>query len=367
MKNKRNVLLSLMIMLAAVINFASYAQHAVETKTVSTSEAPKGIVRTIKQDSKGTIWVTSWEGVYKYDGKTFTNVTSKVSSARFFSILEDRKGNLWFGSVGSGVYYYDGKIFQNFTTKDGLAGDAVTNIYEDKNGTIWFGTGNGVSRYDGKYLLTGQADFRNLKMKEAPSDTATDSVYVGSKPAHTATDSVHVSSYQNQIPKDHWIYNDVNAVIEDNTGKFWLGTRGNAVFYDGKTFTTITNNGKPFTNVRTIIKDKKGNIWLGGNDGLWRYDGITFTNFTQNFVGYIHEDKKGNIWTSSEKGGNQGWALSRYDGKTLSDKNPSVTTIANKPMIFGILEDDKGNIWFGDLEGVHRYDGKAITDFKSEK
>ena len=33
-------------------------------------------------------------------------------------------------------------------------------------------------------------------------------------------------------------------------------------------------------------------------------------------------------------------------------------------MIFGILEDDKGNIWFGSLEGVYRYDGKTITDFK---
>jgi ligand-binding sensor domain-containing protein len=34
-------------------------------------------------------------------------------------------------------------------------------------------------------------------------------------------------------------------------------------------------------------------------------------------------------------------------------------------MTFGILEDDKGNIWFGDLDGVHLYDGKTITDFKS--
>jgi ligand-binding sensor domain-containing protein len=32
-------------------------------------------------------------------------------------------------------------------------------------------------------------------------------------------------------------------------------------------------------------------------------------------------------------------------------------------MIFGLKEDDKGNIWFGDFDGVHRYDGKTITDF----
>jgi len=364
MKNKRNVLFSLMIMLVAVVNFTGQSQYAVDSKEVFISQAPPGIVRTIKQDSKGTIWVTSWEGVYKYDGNFFTNVTSKVSSARFFSILEDRKGNLWFGSIGSGVYYYDGKSFQNFTTKDGLVNNSVTNIYEDKTGTIWFGTLDGVSLYNGRTLLTGQPDFRNLKMSETPPVTATDSVFIGTKAIRSEADSVQVSVYQNSIPKDHWTNNDVNAIVEDNTGKFWMGTRGNAFFYDGKMFTTIINNGKPFTNVRTIIKDKKGNIWLGGNDGLWRYDGRTFTNFSQDFVGYIYEDKKGNIWTSSETK-NKMWALSRYNGKTLSDNKPTVNTIANKPMTFGILEDDKGNIWFGDLDGVHLYDGKTITDFKS--
>lgn len=376
MKNKKNVLYSLIIMLTTVVYLTLVAQqkNVVKDADVSNSQGPKGIVRTIKQDKKGNIWITSWEGVYKYDGKSFTNVTSKVSSARFFSVLEDRKGNLWFASIGSGVYYYDGKSFQNFTTKDGLANDRVTTIYEDKTGTIWFGSEGGASLYDGK-------SFRNLKMNEAPpvnqadsvyvepnhAHTETDSVYVGNNSVHTAADSVHVSFYQNSIPKDSWMHNDVNAVIEDKTGKFWIATRGYATVYDGKKFTTLTNtDGKPFTNVRSIIKDKKGNIWLGGYNGLWRYDGSTFTNYSLNFVGYIYEDRKGNIWTSSETNNKQIWALSRYDAKTLYDKKPTTTVIANKPMIFGILEDDKGTIWFGDLDGVHRYDWMNITDFNQK-
>lgn len=376
MKNKRNVLYSLMIMLTVVINVVVQAQ---QKKDVSTSQGPNGIVRTVKQDRKGNIWITSWEGVYKYDGKSFTNVTIKASSARFFSVLEDRKGNFWFASIGSGVYYYDGKSFRNFTTKDGLAGDSVTAIYEDQSGNVWFGTGNGASRYDGK-------TFRNLKMSEAPSATPSDSLFVGPQNAHTqndslyvetpvrkATDSVQVASFQPVLPKTHWMHNDVNAVMEDNTGKFWIGTRGYASIYDGKTFTTIINtDGKPFTNVRSIIKDKKGNMWLGGADGLWRYDGKTFTRFTQKFVGYIIEDKKGNIWTSSESTDAPGWVLSRYDGKTLSDKKPTVTEIrskyeGNKGFLFDILEANDGSIWFGGMDGVYRYDGKTIMNFKSKK
>lgn len=329
-----------------------------ETKDVTTSQGPNGIVRTIKQDRKGNIWITSWEGVFKYDGKSFTNITSKVSSARFFSVLEDRKGNMWFASVGSGVYYYDGISFRNFTTRDGLANDVVTNIYEDKTGNIWFGTGSGASRYDGK-------SFRNFKMKEVPPPTD--------------ADSAHGSVYQHQLPEGSWMHNDVNAIIEDKTGKLWFGTRGYACVYDGKTFTTVTNkDGKPFANVRSIIKDKKGNIWLGGYDGLWRYDGSTFTNFTRKFVGYIYEDKKGNIWTSSERDisqiwtglesdNSQAWALSRYDGKSLSNKKPTVIEITSKPMTFGILEAYDGSIWFGASDGVYRYDGNTITAFKGKK
>ncbi|NTD97630.1 histidine kinase [Agrobacterium tumefaciens] len=359
MKNKRNVFYSPLIIMASLIYYPvqaqqkDSAQNVVETKNVTTTHAPNSIVRTIKQDRHGNIWLASAEGIIRYNGKSFTNITSKVSSARFFSVLEDRKGNFWFASVGSGVYNYDGRSFRNFTTKDGLANDRVTNIYEDQSGHIWFGTEGGASRYDGKF-------FRNFKMNEAPP--------------FTEADSVHISFYQQPLPKVHWMHHDVNAIIEDKTGKFWFGTRGYATIYDGKIFTTITNNdGKPFTNVRSIIKDKKGNIWLGGADGLWRYDGKTFTNFTQKFVGYIYEDKKGNIWTSSESVKNQNWVLSRYDEKSLLNKKPIATEIkVNDKMLCGILEANDGSIWFGGLKGVYRYDahlpngqGKTITDFKS--
>ncbi len=305
-----------------------------ETKDVITAHGPNNITRTIKQDRKGNIWIATFGGVFRYDGKSFTNITLPVSSARFFSVLEDRKGNFWFSSVGSGVYYYDGKSFQHFTTKEGLADNRVSDIYEDKTGNIWFGTEGGASRYDGKtfrnYKMNGELSFLNFTPNEG-------------------------------IPqKDH---NDVNSILEDKRGKFWIGTRGHACIYDGKIFTVLTHEGKPFTNVRTIIEDRKGHIWLSGTDGLWRYDGRTFTQITQDFVGYIYEDTKGNLWTTSE--GARGWVLSRYEAKSLAHIKPTVTEINPREgkMLFGILEANDGSIWFG-ADGVYRYDGTSITDFK---
>jgi ligand-binding sensor domain-containing protein len=308
-----------------------------ESKDMVTSPGPNRITRNIIQDRKGNIWIAAFDGIFRYDGKSFTNITGKVSSARFFSVLEDRKGNFWFASIGSGVYYYDGKSFRNFTTKDGLLNNDVGSIYEDKKGNIWFGVFGGASRYDGK-------SFRNYNING---------------------DVMNEDRTGKTFP-DRPLY-EVNAIIEDKTGKSWFGTRGNTFVYDGKTFTVFTRDGKPFKNVRTIVEDKKSNIWLGGNDGLWRYDGSTFTNFAQKFVGYIHEDKEGNIWTSSERDNSRAWALSRYDGKSLSNKKPTVAEITNKPMIFGILEARDGSIWFGALGGVYHYDGNTIKNFKGKE
>jgi ligand-binding sensor domain-containing protein len=314
------------------------------TKSIGTTNAPQSITRNVLQDKKGNIWMATWEGLIRYDGKSFQNFTKMVTPSRFFSIIEDSKGNLWCGTIGGGVFRYNGKSFENFTTKEGLINNEVTSIYEDNKGNIWFGASGGASCYDGK-------SFRNyfLDGEEMKEDLSGKVVFNERQPY------------------------EVNSIIEDKSGKFWFATRGNTFVYNPlakpkgkeKKFTVFTHDNKAFKNVRTLIEDKKGNIWLTGNDGLWRYNGSTFTNFNKNFVGYVIEDKKGNIWTSSEKDRSK-WVLSKYDAKTLSNKNPTVTEIAYQSMIFGILEDDKGNIWFG-ANGVYSYDGKKVIEFKNNE
>ena len=281
------------------------------------------------EDSKGNIWLATWEGILRYDGETFTNFTNKAGLRRFhvFTALEDSKGNLWFGTIGAGVYCYDGATFTNFTTADGLASDRLGCIYEDDKGLIWFGTMGGISRYDGK-------TFTNFTTKEGLLD------------------------------------NDINSIIQDETGKFWIGSRGEACTYDGEAFakvTKITNaEVSSFYNTRCIIKDQNGDIWLGGNNGLWRYRKGEFMNFDTNFVGYIYEDKKGNIWTSSAVESEiNTWALSRYDKRPFPYENPTATIIKKEDnMFFGILEDKDGGIWWGSLRGVCRFFAGEFDSFE---
>lgn len=307
-------------------------------KTLDTNySGPKIITRNIIQDKNGNIWMAAFDGVYRYDGTSFTNVIDKISTARFFSAMEDKNGNMWFGSIGSGVYRYDGIFFENYTSDEGLLSDEIVSIFQDKDGDIWFGSNGGCSVYDGSsfksYMITGDTMIENSTGIVVPS---------GQRPA-----------------------NEVNSIIQDKEGKMWIATRGSTFVYDGRSFEMISQGDEIFQNVRHIIEDREGNIWLGGNSGLWRYDGATYTNITRDFVGYIYEDSAGNIWTSSDEHSRSGWALSRYDHNSLAQSKPKPTIVkSGEGMIFGILEANDGSIWFGTLQGVQRYDGSGFDDFR---
>jgi len=310
---------------------SDYDPYFVESQAEETNYGPQCIVRNLIQDKNGHIWLASWKGIIRYDGECFINFTNKknLRRHRVFCALEDRKGNLWFGTVGAGIYVYDGESFINYTTKEGLADDKLGCIYEDKAGQIWLGTMGGISRYDG-----------------------------------TATDTKSIA-FQNFTKEDGLTDDDVNSIIEDKNGHFWIGTRGKACVFDGQSFKEFyKENRTPFVNVRCIMEDKNNNIWLGGNDGLWRLDGETQTNFNTKFVGYIYEDKAGNIWTNSASDNPHFWVLSRYEKRPLPYERPTAVEIKTEEnMFFGIMEDKSGNIWWGSLKGVHRFDGTSFNDF----
>ena len=80
------------------------------------------------------------------------------------------------------------------------------------------------------------------------------------------------------------------------------------------------------------------------------------TKQSENFIGYIFEDTAGNIWLSESDAHGNMMNLNRYD-------QTGITKIASEHQIFGITEDNDGNIWFGTENGASRYDGISITNF----
>lgn len=108
----------------------------------------------ILEDKKGNIWLGGQNGLWRYDGFTFTNFT-KIS---VMSVYEDKKGNIWFahgpnGNQKSGLSYFNQKsLLSNHpkTTEISLGTGMFFGITEDKEGCIWVGNLEGVYRYNGK-------------------------------------------------------------------------------------------------------------------------------------------------------------------------------------------------------------------------
>ena len=61
-----------------------------------------------------------------------------------------RTGNIIWAATEGGVLRYDGSkgSYTRFTRIDGLAGNQVLSTVEDKEGNLWFGTGgDGLSKF----------------------------------------------------------------------------------------------------------------------------------------------------------------------------------------------------------------------------
>jgi len=325
-------------------------------------------IYSILEDKNGNIWFGTYAGVSKYDGESFVHFTEKegLSNNLVCSIIEDKSGNLWFGTDG-GVSKYDGKSFVHFTEKEGLSDNNLLAILEDRKGNIWFGTdGGGVSKYDGESFVhftkkEGLINNNILSMIEDKNGN----IWFGTDGGVCKYDG---ESFIHFTEKDGLNDNTVWSILEDNKGNIWFGTFGGVSKYDGESFVNFTKNeGLSNNTILSIKQDKNENIWFGTNGGVSKYDGKSFVHFTENEglsnnnLLAILEDKNGNIWFGTDGGG-----VSKYKGESfvhltkkegLSDHN-----------VLSILEDKNGSIWFGTAGGgVCKYNGESIIHFTEKE
>ena len=267
-------------------------------------------------------------------------------------ILEDSKGNTWFGSDNEGVCLLHNGEFRYFTTANGLTNNQVRCIYEDINGITWFECGNGLSTYDGQKM----------------------SVY--KERNYDAVNQWKVSA------GDLWFKGDElagNYLLEKGPGVYQYD--GNKLSFRRFPVTQASDNERSFRYAISthFVKSKNGTIWFGTYKTLFGYNGSAFRIITdedlaqQGVSGTLHvrdimEDSKGNLWIA-----NNGSGVFKYDGKeiinfTAQHKLKKEDTNGNSlERAFSIGEDRAGNMWFGTVgSGAWKYDGTTVTNFSKE-
>jgi ligand-binding sensor domain-containing protein len=307
--------------------------------------------------------------------------TASQISEYVVEIFEDKKGNLWFGTMSDGVARFDGKTVTYFSTKDGLCDNTVASIAEDKEGNIWFGTHAGASKYDGK-TFTNFTETKGLH--GAGCKFLVDSkghIWAGTNHGAFRYNGTSFSKFDipNPVienPSYKWVLGKVWGLMEDSKGNIWFGRDGfGACKFDGSSFTHFTQkDGLCSNNVSEIVEDKQGNIWFAclssdlpkpiKEGGICRYDGKVFTKYpemeglSKNDIYSVYADKKGDIWM-----GATGLGIYRYDVKSFKFfKGTDRMDLTWSMGIQSILEDRHGTLWIGFSGGLFRFNGTAFTN-----
>ena len=267
------------------------------------------------------------------------------------SILNDSKGNYWFGSHSDGLCLYDGKSYTYFTIENNLSDLQVRTIQEDEKGRIWFGTANGVSSYSYKSKAitnhTSKNSFsRFVQKKEGEWKLTKNDLWfnAGNEAGVYRFDGNGLTYLTFPIVGDRYHQYATTDFSRTADGNIWIATYSAAFNYDGSSFKVIDDASLEYidTNqklhIRNIFEDSKGRLWIA-NNGI----GVLLTENGKT----INFSKKQN--------------LIPYPNSRNSDFSPS-GTLAH---VFAIGEDLDGNIWFGDRDsGAWKYDGASIFNYK---
>jgi hypothetical protein len=135
---------------------AKMSQHHAQQKAeqglnnIKVGYNPNYIV-SLAVDDEGVVWCGTWGGgLAKFDGKTWTNITTKngLPGNHIFMLKYDEQDKrLWIGTNrGLARPNKSGKGYTVMTKNDGLFADNVFSFAKAQDGTLWVGSFGGVSR-----------------------------------------------------------------------------------------------------------------------------------------------------------------------------------------------------------------------------
>lgn len=316
-------------------------------------------VTTTLKDKDGVLWIGTFDGLNRYDGRTIKvfhhdpGDTTSLSNNTIWDIIEARDGDLW-------CITYDGlnrldRRTNTFTRY--LIGEQqykMSDLTEDALGNIWIAT-NG----DGLIKLTWP------KNEEKRRDNATIKIFSSLK---------------------HKIIPDIISVFlfnRDNPDLLWLGTNEGLFQFDTKNEDLIpvhlelgTEDDVGVIPIVAIFQDRDGDLWLGTpNNGLINYslrtgEAVQFIHDTKNSqsiggnnVTGIAQDLDGKIWSAIFDNG-----ISIYDKDLGHFENIQASSSA----LFGLSAntfneiycDHSGFVWMATSGGGLVYYNPNISYFK---
>jgi ligand-binding sensor domain-containing protein/signal transduction histidine kinase len=335
-------------------------QLPVKTYTTADGLSRNG-VHLIVQDAHGFLWLSTSDGLARFDGYTFINYGPEQGLPnRYVTSLEITKdGAYWVGTT-VGLFRLDSNspAPQKFeAVRVGTSEHAryIEAMLTDRSGTLWVGTQDGVYRlvagsksgFEAVDVgITKRVDGTRVAGKLMEDRQGT--LWVSNGELHRRTRDGRLAAY-----RDDRFKLGISTMLEDRQGRQWVGlTNGlcrlnpNAGPNDPiVTRVYTTRDGLPGNRVGTLLETSDGRLWAGAEGGIGvyiegtdRFESYTVANgLSDQSVETLAEDRDGNLWVGTNSGGLMRIALQGFKSYTTAD---GLTGI----LVASILTDNAGEL-----------------------
>ena len=301
------------------------------------NDLPNSQVNDIYQDSRGFIWISTENGLARFDGRDFLT----------FHYRRDRR--------------------------DALASDLVLSVYEDSRGTLWAGTSMGLQTFDPE-----TRSFANVDLQDAQSPGSTQHIasILEVKIGNGATE-LWVATSQHGIyiidPESHALKSSRRALLnrnlpspfifslfQDSRGWVWIaGETGGLSVVDGTTLQNQNIGLDPQTYIRDFAEEpSRGNILIATMGGLYVYDASSHSiSSSRNpearrcqAVSLLYNKVHQRAGESTFLVGTESRGLYVYDMGADTIRKAEIPTVSedfSRWKVHALLEDNQGNIWAG--------------------
>ncbi len=305
-------------------------------------------VTSIVQDDKGYIWISTENGLQKFDGNSFTSYhhdpddPQSLNSDNAGQLIKDREDNIWLLPPFLGFNLFNpstGKNIRVIDFKDTTIKNlnSSTSACTDPHGNVWLASLHTIVKYDVAnhrlihydHLLPGD---KSLGFPRAIlCDPATGNLWMniygyGICMLDPQRNVFYSKQYNPEKIPVFDLAIDPGTIFLDRDHNLWINTfsgglyrynlisRQSHLYFSGRTTEKSIRAGR--ISIDCMMQDRTGRIWMGARkDGLLEYfpgaDSFRLVRRDERtpggldyheYLNCLYEDHDGNIWVGADKG-----------------------------------------------------------------
>lgn len=261
--------------------------------------------------SDGFVWVGSYSGIFRYDGKNFEQMKNSEGLTSGRGLFEDSKGRIYVGTNDSGVVVIDGYNSTWITKEGGLPSSSIRSFAEDDRGNVFIGTTNGLCYVDSSLNVhkISNEQLDGERILKLSSD--------GHGIIYGSTKSGMIFSIEDQNVKSVYtsaelIPEGITSILADphKDGKVYITTDRNNVYYGnmGDSYNELEKiSAYPLVGIHWINYDC-GRIWLSSTSQMGYLDEEKVFHLVEDLpiksgIEMVTSDYQGNLWIASSTQG----------------------------------------------------------------